>query len=266
MEPQLTVGQYIDRETTVETTVAAADATLEHARSTLVSEEARLDALLSDDRFAGTSHQVLRLDAAAEITMGRQRSPKHQSGEHQVPYLRAANVKDGYLSTGDVYSMNFSPEEQQKYRLHPGDVLVTEGCGSRAQVGASARWNDDLDGVVCFQNTLLRLRARTGIADASFIYHWARWAFETGLWADVASGTNIFHIGATRAAKLSISLPPLAVQRRVAEVLDACESVAHSARRVNQAALGLRRSAMTEAVDAAGVDETEPILAATHAA
>ena len=71
-----------------------------------------------------------------------------------VPYLRAANVKDGSLDLTDVKTMDFDLAEQAKYALKPGDMLVTEGAGSLAAVGASAVWSGEIDGVVCFQNTL----------------------------------------------------------------------------------------------------------------
>jgi type I restriction enzyme S subunit len=47
-----------------------------------------------------------------------------------VPYLRAANVKDGTLDLSDVKTMNFTPDEQRLFSLQPGDVLVTEGSGA----------------------------------------------------------------------------------------------------------------------------------------
>ena len=77
-----------------------------------------------------------------------------------VPYLRAANVKDGQLDLTDVKTMDFNPSEQRTFSLMPGDVLVSEGSGSLGTVGASAVWNAEIDGVVCFQNTLLRLRPK----------------------------------------------------------------------------------------------------------
>lgn len=108
--------------------------------------------------------QRVALHEAADVSIGRQRAPKHADGQHMVPYLRAANVKDGSLVLEDVLKMNFEPIEQRKLALRSGDVLVTEGCGSIRELGASARWSDELPSVVCFQNTLLRLRARRRIS------------------------------------------------------------------------------------------------------
>jgi type I restriction enzyme S subunit len=167
---------------------------------------------------------VTELHAVADVTIGRQRSPKHASGPQLVPYLRAANVKDGLLVLADVLEMSFDPAEQQTYGLRPGDVLVTEGCGSLGEVGASARWLGERDRLVCFQNTLLRLRERPGKTTPEFLHQWARWAHQSGVWASVASGTNIFHIGLQRARTLKLRLPPLEEQRRIVDLADAVDN------------------------------------------
>lgn len=138
-----------------------------------------------------------------------------------VKYLRAANVKDGALDLNDVMSMNFTPDEQRRFSLRPGDVLVTEGSGSLASVGASAVWRGDSKESICFQNTLLRMRPREGVADGRFLGWWARSAFSSGLFASLASGANIYHLSAERVRSLRILLPPLDEQRCIADFLDA---------------------------------------------
>lgn len=163
---------------------------------------------------------AVRLDQRVEVTMGRQRSPREAVGEHLIPYLRAANVKDGALDLSTIYEMNFTPVEQQKFALQRGDVLVTEGCGSLDQIGASARWDGEIDGPVAFQNTLLRLRAVEGLSDAGFVYQWARWAFEGGHFAAIANGTSIFHIGERRASAMPFPDFSLTEQRRVGSLLN----------------------------------------------
>jgi hypothetical protein len=186
------------------------------------------------------------LGERVEVTMGRQRSPKHAVGDHLVPYLRAANVKDSELQLRDVLKMNFSPAEQEKFCLRPGDVLVTEGCGSLRRIGASARWNREINGPVAFQNTLLRLRAIDGVTDAGFVYHWARWAYQSGAFAEVASGTSIFHIGSKRAAAMPFPDIPLADQRRMTDLLSTVEAAVRSSYAAVAAARKLRRALLAE--------------------
>jgi type I restriction enzyme S subunit len=157
--------------------------------------------------------------ALADALLGRQRSPEQAEGPHMVPYLRAANVKDGRLDLDDVMQMNFNPREQRTFALVPGDVLITEGAGSLAAVGANAIWNGEVSGVVCFQNTLIRLRPN-GDTEPRFVAWWARYAFESGLLASVAGGANIYHLGVETVRTLGAWAPPLGVQRQVADRLD----------------------------------------------
>ncbi|MGA3525747.1 restriction endonuclease subunit S [Melissospora conviva] len=137
-----------------------------------------------------------------------------------VRYLRAANVKDGSIDLNDVQLMNFTPDEQRIFGLRAGDVLVTEGSGSLTSVGASAVWRGELDGPLCFQNTLLRLRPRDGV-DGRFLGWWARSAFGSGLFASLAGGANIYHLSAERVRTIRIDVPPPDEQRRIADFLDA---------------------------------------------
>lgn len=166
-----------------------------------------------------TTGEVRPLRAYAEVALGRQRSPVHERGDHMVRYLRAANVKDGELSLDDVKTMNFTPDEQRIYSLRTGDVLVTEGSGSLAAVGASAVWGGEIDGTVCFQNTLLRLRPGAG-TDARYLAWWCRYAFGSGLFAAEATGANIYHLSANRVRAIGMARLGLAEQRAIADFLD----------------------------------------------
>lgn len=160
------------------------------------------------------------LRAFAEVHLGRQRSPQHDAGPHMTPYLRAANVKDGELDLSDVKSMNFEPHERDQFSLQRGDVLVTEGSGSLTAVGASAVWSGEIEGVMCFQDTLLRLRPR-GSTDPRFLAWWCRYAYADGLFASVAQGANIHHISAERVRSLPMAYVPPTTQRVIADYLDA---------------------------------------------
>lgn len=160
------------------------------------------------------------LRAYSEIRLGRQRSPENSEGPHMIRYLRAANVQDGTLDLTDVKVMNFTPEEQAVFSLRSGDVLVTEGSGSLSSVGASAVWREELSGVVCFQNTLIRLRPRSDRTDGRFLGWWARHAFADGLFAAIATGANIHHVSAERVRDLRMRFPQLDIQRAIADFLD----------------------------------------------
>jgi type I restriction enzyme S subunit len=179
-----------------------------HRRRVLasVASAQRLLAAVRAEVFDAGSNRV-RADRAFSITIGRQRSPRHVEGDNIVPYLRSANVTNVGIDVTDVKNMNFTPDEQAKFALKAGDVLVSEASASPGAVGIPAVWHGELPGVVCFQNTLLRFRAVDGVTLPGFVEQWCRWAFETGKFLVAASGTNIRHIGVGGAASMSVCLP-----------------------------------------------------------
>ena len=195
--------------------------------------------------FEAREWPLVPLVDAVEVTMGRQRSPKHATGDNVIPYLRAANVKDGYLDLSDVKKMNFTPTEQMTFSLRSGDTLVTEGCGSRKQIGACAIWKDELPNPICFQNTLLRLRS-TDRTDPHFVYQWSRYAFEQARFADISSGTNIFHIGSERAKRMPFLLPPLDAQAHAVSVLSSLDAATEAAAEVERASRHLRTALLDD--------------------
>lgn len=145
-----------------------------------------------------------RADELFDITLGRQRSPKHESGDHILPYLRSANVTLNGIDVTDIKSMNFEPREQVQFALAVGDVLVSEASASAASVGMPAVWQGENPGLVCFQNTLLRYRAIDDVTLPSFLEHFCHWAFETGKFLVASSGTNIRHIGVGGASSMIV--------------------------------------------------------------
>src|ERR1019366_4280793 len=87
------------------------------------------------------------------VTLGRQRSPDQHSGRWTTPYLRVANVFDGFIDYSDVLEMDFTPAERNVFALKPGDILLNEGQ-SLELVGRSALFDGTPD-TYCFQNTLV---------------------------------------------------------------------------------------------------------------
>jgi type I restriction enzyme, S subunit len=152
---------------------------------------------------------------AGEVLLGRQRSPKYQSGRFSRPYLRVANVFDGYLKLDDVLSMDFDDSDFDRYRLRAGDILLNEGQ-SRELVGRSAIYSGEIEGC-CFQNTLIRFRSSPQVMP-EFAFAFFQHLFQTGTFSNIASQTtSVAHLGASRFGALRMPVPTLAVQRQVVQ-------------------------------------------------
>lgn len=158
-----------------------------------------------------------RVESVGGVKLGRQRSPKHHTGQHMRPYLRVANVFEDRIDTTDILEMNFTPEEYKIYRLEYGDILLNEGQ-SLELVGRPAIYRGEVPGA-CFQNTLVRFRSSEHISRKFALYVFRAY-LHSGRFQKIARWTtNIAHLGAGRFAELEFPLPPLAEQQRiVAEV------------------------------------------------
>lgn len=199
-----------------------------HLDGHLANLRTERDALSGDQRrlrdIVMSRGELRRAGDVFDILMGRQRSPSRAEGPNMTRYLRAANVKDGRLDLSDVKEMDFDAVERERFGLQQGDVLVSEGSGSAEAVGAAAQWNGELPGTVCLQNTLLRYRAVPGVTTASFVHHWCRWAYDSGAFRETANGTNILHIGSTRAVEMPVGWRSLEAQTRECSALDEYDS------------------------------------------
>lgn len=177
---------------------------------------ARREVLTNDE-----SHPEATGERAFDIKLGRQKAPKYASGTSMTKYLRSANVGHDELRLADVFEMNFDEKERKAYALRAGDVLVSEGSAGAEAVGMPAAWNDEIESPVCFQNTLLRYRARDGVTTPEFVRHWCLWAYESGAFKRVCPpGVNILHIGATRAKAMKLRLPDLQSQQSIVAELE----------------------------------------------
>lgn len=147
---------------------------------------------------------------------GRQRSP-HLTEGRRTPYLRVANVFDGYIDTSDVLEMPFTEAEFARYVLKPNDLLLNEGQ-SLELVGRCAKYEGDPK-LCCFQNTLVRFQAGPE-CETNYAYQLFRWCQKSGIFAQIATKTNsIAHLGSTRFADLELPFPSLPEQRRIAAIL-----------------------------------------------
>ncbi|WP_240003446.1 restriction endonuclease subunit S [Streptomyces cinnamoneus] len=146
-----------------------------------------------------------------EMRLGRQKSARQSIGDHVHPYLRAANIGVGTLDLSDLKTMNFEPREQEKYAVHPGDVLLVEG----GSIGQAALWAGEVDGFVGFDKHVIRIRAREGVSTPEYALQWCHWAREDGQFAGQATGITIKALGFSRASNMSVPDLPVAQQARL---------------------------------------------------
>ena len=191
-------------------------------RQGVVEELRILPRVIFQEMFGNTTQNdrdwpLVRIAEAGEVQLGRQRSPKYQTGTHTRPYVRVANVFEDRIDLSDVLSMDFNDSDFRKYELQREDILLNEGQSTEL-VGRPAIWQEELPNC-CFQNTLVRFRAFRGVTDPEFALGVFLDFLRRGAFARVSSKTSsVAHLGAARFAEMPFPLPPLTVQQEYAKV------------------------------------------------
>jgi type I restriction enzyme S subunit len=156
----------------------------------------------------------VKLADVASTQLGRMLSARRETGVYARPYLRNRDVQWGCVNVSGLPTMDFRPEDADRFRLAPGDVLVCEG----GEVGRSAIWKGQL--AECyFQKAVHRVRTSEALSPGFLRYlleHYAR----TRAFAHLTSGSTIAHLPQEDLRNLPIGLPPRAEQERIVAAIE----------------------------------------------
>lgn len=187
---------------------------------------------------------VRKVADAGDVIVGQQKL-RDESPFPSHPYLRVANVQDGYLDLEDVLTMPFSDPE--KYVLEPGDVLLCEGQ-SKELVGRAALFEGSSNPIL-FQNSILRFRAKQDVLPEFALLVFRAYQ-KSGVFARISKATTgIAHLGLKRLLDLPFPLPPLELQRQLSDLANAVQIQLDLAERSLSAVSRRAARAMAESVD-----------------
>ncbi len=231
-DEQSAIAAFLDRET------GKIDA--------LIAEQEKLLTLLAEKRQATISHavtrdlnpsaplkdsgvswlgevpnhwRVVRLKFIASVQTGIAKG-KDVSGKHTVavPYLRVANVQDGFLKLDDVAVLQVEPEQVERYRLRPGDVLMNEG-GDFDKLGRGAIWHGEIEDCI-HQNHVFAVHphnVRPAWLNQVTSSEYAQFYFM----GRSKQSTNLASISSTNIMELPVVLPPHEEQAEILHWVDA---------------------------------------------
>lgn len=127
------------------------------------------------------------------------------------PYLRVANVQGGYVDLNDLATIEVTPDEDLKYRLHSGDVLMTEG-GDRDKLGRGCVWHNEIEPCL-HQNHVFAVQTNETVLLPEFLEYLT--ASNVGRsYFDVTAikTTNLACTSSSKVLAFTIPLPPIEEQ------------------------------------------------------
>lgn len=184
----------------------------------------------------------------------------------EVPYLRVANVQDGYLKLDDVSLMSIGKVELARYLLRKGDILMNEG-GDFDKLGRGQIWDAQIDPCI-HQNHVFAVRPHS--ANARWIAmitsaDCGRFFFMS----KAKQSTNLASISSTNLMELPICCPPA---MECEDILSRTEVTLTSLAELHNEAtraitlLRERRAALISAAVTGRIDVRDTIPAAQEAA
>ena len=162
---------------------------------------------------------VVRLRHVAEVRSGVAKGRKFDDvATVMLPYLRVANVQDGYIDLTDVAEIEVAEHEIDRFSLRRGDVLMNEG-GDFDKLGRGAVWDGPI--APCLhQNHVFAVRAGirlspewlSMVTQAAYLKHFFILRSK--------QSTNLASISSSNIKEAPILLPPMDEQHRILGYLD----------------------------------------------
>jgi type I restriction enzyme M protein len=151
---------------------------------------------------------VAPLSEVAQVISGIAKGRKLAAGEGiELPYMRVANVKDGYLDLDEVKTIEVKHIEVDKLLIQPGDLLMTEG-GDPDKLGRAALWSGEIDRCV-HQNHIFKVRSDRSRVLPFYLRTLASSTYGKAYFLSVAKKTTgIASINKTQLSAFPVVLPP----------------------------------------------------------
>jgi len=148
---------------------------------------------------------VKRLKFIATVQTGIAKG-KDNAGKNtvEIPYLRVANVQDGYLDLEEVATIEVSTADLPRYLLQPGDVLMNEG-GDFDKLGRGHVWHGEIE-LCIHQNHVFAVRPH-GVSSDWLNTFTSSTAAQFYFMGRSKQSTNLASISSSNLMELAVPLP-----------------------------------------------------------
>lgn len=157
------------------------------------------------------SWKLVPLRAVSVVQSGLTLGKRYEDPVEERPYLRVANVQDGWLDLSEVTTIHVPRMVSSRCELQPGDVLMTEG-GDNDKLGRGTVWRGEIARCL-HQNHIFAVRPDAERLRPEYLAMlttsaWGRAYFT----ATAHQTTNLAGTNRQKIARFPVPLPPLQEQ------------------------------------------------------
>ena len=158
------------------------------------------------------------LERVADVRSGVAKGKSGLKNPIKVPYLRVANVQDGYINLDDVKEIEIERDNLERYSLKYGDVLMNEG-GDFDKLGRGDVWRAQITPCL-HQNHVFAVRPKQDLIDSFFLAALAASSYGKNYFLGCAKkSTNLASINSGQIKEFPVLVPPIAEQKNIARIL-----------------------------------------------
>lgn len=190
------------------------------------------------------SWQVCLLEDVAKIQTGVAKNSKLAGDMIEVPYLRVANVQDGYLDLKEVKTLQLEQSRLERFMLQDEDVLVNEG-GDFDKLGRGFIWRNQISPCV-HQNHVFVVRTNQNKLLPMFFNYLSGSQHGKQYYLGCAKQTtNLASLNSSQLRKFPVVLPLIEEQKKICEIIGSIDTNLEEIER-NYALLEFKKKALMQ--------------------
>ncbi len=205
-------------------------------------------------------------DLQTGLTLGKKYDDDVQLADR--PYLRVANVQDGYLDLTEITTVAVPAATAKRHELRPGDVLLTEG-GDFDKLGRGYVWNGQIVGCL-HQNHIFAVRPHRDDLDPHFLATVLGSVHGKNYFTSTSNQTtNLASTNSTKLKAFPVPLPPKAEQEAImtcvrsvtGQISKTVDAIVLAIRKLREYRSTLISAAVTGQIDVREADSAAPTVA-----
>lgn len=160
-----------------------------------------------------------KLSEVSSLQTGLMKGKKYSEKTVMMPYLRVANVQDGYLDLSEIKEIEVAASQMDRYKLKKSDVLFTEG-GDFDKLGRGTVWTGEIEDCL-HQNHIFVVRPNTDILNPYFLSYQAGSRYGKRYFLSCSKQTtNLASINSTQLKNFPVIIPSIEEQEKIVSVVD----------------------------------------------